>query len=185
MKHTILISVLIACVAFLIMPGNAQEKVTNKYVGVKVCAPCHRSEKAGDQFGIWQKSKHASAYKTLTTAKADEIAKGKGLKKSAAESPECLGCHTVTADAKLMDKTFDVKDGIQCEVCHGPGSAYKSMSIMKDHVKALDAGLIAYKDDAAIEKWCKTCHNPKSPSYKEFKFSERWAKIKHSRPKKS
>jgi Cytochrome c554 and c-prime len=155
----------------------------NKYVGVKTCKMCHQSEKQGAQFNVWQKSKHAEAYKTLTTAKAEEFAKAKGLKKPAAESPECLSCHTITADAKLLDKTFDVKEGVQCESCHGAGSAYKTMNIMKDKVKAVAAGLIEYKDNAAIEKHCKTCHNEKSPSYKEFKFAEMWAKIKHSIPK--
>jgi len=66
---------------------------------------------------------HAEAYKTLTGAKAAEIAKAKGLKKAANESPECLECHAITADAKLT------ADGVQCEMCHGAGSAYKAMRL--------------------------------------------------------
>ena len=149
----------------------------NKYVGVKMCSMCHKGEKKGSQFEIWQKSKHAEAYKTLTGTKAAEIAKAKGLKKAASESPECLECHAITADAKLTP------DGVQCELCHGAGSAYKNMTIMKDKEKAIAAGLTDFKDKTVIEKKCKTCHNEKSPSYKPFKFDEMWAKIQHPIPK--
>jgi len=157
----------------------------NKYVGTKMCAPCHRSEKQGKQFDIWKNSDHAKAYQTLTTAKANEIAKARGLAKPAAESTECLQCHVVGYgdDAKLAEKAFDFKDGVQCETCHQAGSAYKSITVMKDKAKAVAAGMREFKDEAAIETWCRTCHNEKSPSYKEFNFKERWAKIKHAVPK--
>jgi len=147
----------------------------NKYIGSKMCGMCHKGEKRGAQLEIWQKSKHAEAYKTLTGAKAAEIAKAKGLKKAANESPECLECHAIKADAKLT------ADGVACEMCHGAGSAYRS--VMKDKAKAIAAGMTNFKDDAAIEKACKSCHNEKSPTYKPFKFEEMWAKIKHPTPK--
>ena len=182
MRYLILAAVVVMSLGMRTM---AQEKAGNKHVGVKICAPCHKTEKSGNQFAIWQKSKHAEAYKVLTTAKANEIAKSKGLKKPAAESPECLECHTITADAKLVEKTLDPKDGVQCETCHGAGSAFKTLSIMKDKAKSIAAGMTEYKDDAAIEKKCRACHNEKSPTYKEFKFQERYAKIKHPTPKKS
>jgi hypothetical protein len=152
---------------------NAQ----NKYVGVKMCKACHQSEKQGKQFDVWQKSKHAEAFKTLSSDTANAIAKAKGLKKTAAESPECLECHAITSDAKLTP------DGVQCESCHGAGSAYKNMAIMKDKAKAIKAGLAEFKDEAAIEKLCRTCHNDKSPTKKEFNFKEMWPKIKHLIPK--
>ena len=153
----------------------------NKYIGVKMCSMCHKADKTGNQFGVWQKSKHAEAYKVLTGDKAAEIAKAKGIK-SAAEAPECLECHGAV-DAKLAEKSYDVKDGVQCEVCHGAGSAYKNMAIMKDHAKAVGAGLRDLKDMAAVEKLCVTCHNEKSPTHKAFKVDEMWAKIKHNVPK--
>jgi hypothetical protein len=162
-------------IIFLAIPImlNAQ----NKYVGVKMCKVCHQSEKQGKQFDIWQKSKHAEAFKILSSDTANALAKAKGLKKTAAESPECLECHAITADTKL------IADGVQCETCHGAGSVYKNMAIMKDAVKAVEAGLIIYKDEAAIEKKCRSCHNEKSPTNKEFKFKEMWPKIKHPIPK--
>ena len=155
----------------------------NKYVGTRMCKACHNTEKMGKQYDVWSKTKHAEAYKTLTTAKADEIAKAKGITKPAAEAPECLECHAKQIDPKLTEALYDPKDGVQCETCHGPGSAYKNMVIMKDKAKAIAAGLTDFKDKATIEKWCKTCHNEKSPTFKGFNFDEMWAKIKHPIPK--
>ena len=185
MKHLFAILGSFALLMLLLAPALGQEKASNKYVGVKMCAPCHKAEKSGNQFGLWQKSKHAGAHKDLLTAKANDVAKKKGLPKPAAESPECLECHTLAAAASVLDKTFDAKDGVQCETCHGAGSAYKSMAVMKDTAKAVKAGLTLYADNASIEKKCRTCHNDKSPTFKEFKFDASWAKVKHPRPKKS
>jgi hypothetical protein len=185
MKRPLMFVGMLGFLLLLALPSLAQDKSSNKFVGVKMCAPCHKAPATGNQFGVWQKTKHPDAFKALQTPQANDIAKKKGLAKPAAESPECLECHTLTADAASLDKTFDMKDGVQCEVCHGAGSAYKSMAIMKDSVKAVKAGLTLYANDAAIEKKCRTCHNEKSPTFKEFKFDASWAKVKHPRPKKS
>jgi hypothetical protein len=164
----------------LLLVAGFSAVAQNKYVGVKMCSMCHKADKTGNQFGVWSKSPHAEAYKVLTGEKAAAVAKEKGIK-NAAEAPECLACHGAV-DAKLAG-TYDVKDGVQCETCHGAGSAYKSMATMKDKAKAIAAGLHEFKDAAAIEAFCKTCHNDKSPTKKAFKFEESWAKIKHSVPK--
>ncbi len=175
MKQALSLLVILACVVFFVVPGIAQ----NKYVGANACAPCHKSEKTGNQFGIWQKSAHAKAFETLSSEKAKTIAKAKGLKTAPAEAKECLQCHIIVVDAKQVAPSFKASDGVQCEVCHGPGSAYKSMGIMKDKAKAIAAGLTEYKDQAAIEAKCKTCHNDKSPTFKGFEFKKMWDQIKH------
>jgi len=163
----------------LIAPSNVSAQ--HKYVGVKMCAPCHRTEKQGNQLAIWQSSKHAEAYKVLESDASKEIAKKKGLSKAPAESPECLKCHVPQHDveAALISKTFDPKDGVQCESCHGPGSDYKSLSVMKDRTKALAAGMVLAKDDP---KLCQNCHNEESPTFKAFDYKKMWEKIKHPVP---
>jgi hypothetical protein len=173
--------VTLLCFVVLTMLVAGQAMSENKYVGVKTCAPCHKAEKGGNQFGVWQKSKHAEAFTSLKSPEAEKVAKAKGLKTAAAESPECLQCHTITGDAAKFDKTFDAKDGVQCEACHGAGSGYKTMATMKDKAKAIAAGLVEFKDEAAIEAKCKTCHNDKSPTFKGFNFKESWPKIKHAK----
>ena len=64
------------------------------------------------------------------------------------------------------------------------GNDYKTMSTMKDHQKALAAGLAALSlDDGSAEKLCETCHNKKSPTFKSFDFKKMWAEIAHPVPK--
>lgn len=171
-KFSILFIVILT--AFLVSPTIVSAQA--KYVGTKVCGMCHKTEKQGQQLKIWSDSKHAQAFKTLLTPKADDIAKKKSGKK-ASETAECLKCHV--GDKGLVESAFK-EDGVQCETCHGAGSEYKSMNVMKNKEEAIKKGLNVPKD---IEKFCKTCHNPESPSYKEFKFNDMWKKINHDTPK--
>ena len=156
----------------------AQDKPAATYIGVAKCAMCHKTEKSGNQFGAWEKTKHAKAYETLTTPVADSIALAKGLTTKAAESETCLACHTTGGPSSGLART----EGISCEACHNAGSGYRTLSVMKDKAKSIEGGLRTFADAAAIETFCRTCHNERSPSAKEFKFEERWAKIKHLRP---
>jgi len=58
------------------------------------------------------------------------------------------------------------------------------MSVMKDHAKSVAAGMEDFaKDTAKIHAQCVKCHNDRSPTMKEFKFDEQWAKIAHPTPK--
>ncbi len=169
----------------IIMLAFSSNIMAQKYVGVKKCAMCHKSKKIGAQYKIWKKTKHAKAYETLKTEKADKISMKKDGKK-AVDNPNCLKCH-VTAygvDKSLLGKKFKMENGVQCETCHGPGSKYKKKKIMKNHAKAVANGLVEYKTKADIEKKCKTCHNEKSPSYKGFDFEKRWKEIAHYIPGK-
>jgi Cytochrome c554 and c-prime len=159
------------------------ETPKHSYVGVKTCAMCHKSEKQGDQYKVWEGSKHSKAYDALKTDEANKIAKEKGFDKPAAEVPECLKCH-VTAynvDPKFLGAKFDQADGVQCEACHGPGSDYKSLKVMKDEQEAIKNGLMIYKDPKEL---CVKCHNSESPTFKSFDFATYWDKIKHPIPKK-
>jgi hypothetical protein len=152
------------------------------YVGVGKCKTCHKKESSGQQFQIWEKSKHASAMKTLASKEALEIAAKKGIKNPATDA-QCTKCHSTFAavDAKMLDpKTkLTLDEGVSCESCHGPGSEYKSSKTMKNHDLAVKKGLIV-----PDEKVCKTCHNDKSPTFVSFDFKKYFDKIKHPVPKK-
>lgn len=171
-------------VALLIVFSTLVIAQSHKYVGVSVCATCHKTEKTGNQFGIWSNSAHSKAMETLKSEKSKEIVTKMGLKTEAFESPECLKCHTTGygSAAEMFDAKFKAVDGVQCESCHGAGSDYKVMKIMKSREESINNGmnniLVA---DGSAEKLCKTCHNEESPSYKGFNFAEYWDKIKHPR----
>jgi hypothetical protein len=158
---------------------------SHSYVGVKQCAPCHRTDKQGKQVPIWEGSKHSKAFQTLKTPEAQQVAQKAGVKVAAHEAPECLKCHItgVGVAATAIKPTFVKEDGVQCETCHGAGSDYKVMAIMKDRAKAIAAGMTPISiADGSAEKQCKTCHNPESPTFKGFNFKEDWAKIAHPTP---
>jgi len=182
MKLSLTILALAACAAAPAATATAQAAT---YVGVGSCGLCHKSEAKGNQLAQWQKSKHSQAYTALTSGTADSIAKAKGLTKPAAESPECLECHVVTATVPA-DSKFNMKDGVQCESCHLAGSGYKAMTVMKDYGKAVAAGMQDFgKDPEKIKAQCVKCHNDRSPTMKAFNFEEQWAKVAHPRPKAS
>lgn len=168
----------------LIVPSQASAQPYG-YEGVQVCGTCHKTEKQGLQLKIWQESAHANSYKSLQTPEADKIAMEK-YKKKAVDTPECLECHASgydVKDKKLVGAKFKIEEGVQCETCHGAGSAYKSLKVMKSREESVKNGLVVWKDKAEIKAGCVTCHNPKSPTYKEFNFDKMWAKIAHPVPK--
>jgi hypothetical protein len=153
-----------------------------KYVGIKSCASaCHKGDNKGRQLEIWQDSKHSQAFINLQTPEADQIAKDKGFSTPAAETPLCIKCHVLGKDIDLkeLDDTFDKTQGVQCETCHGPGSEYKKITIMKDKQQAFANGLIIHDNGA---EFCKTCHNSDSPTFKSFDYDSSWATIKHTDP---
>ncbi len=179
----------IAAIAVLSFPVHAQ----NKYVGVKTCARCHEKDEPGNASHLWRASKHAEAYRSLKTHSESEARKcqdlelwiveiGRGVKyglpRPAAESKECLPCHATAfgVDAQLIEPSFDPKDGVQCESCHGPGSAHAEAHTVKNGGKAA-AGLRHYEDERAIRAQCRTCHEG---TCGDFDFAGMWPKIRHS-----
>jgi YVTN family beta-propeller protein len=96
------------------------------YVGAKVCATCHDGKSMGHQTTLWLGTKHAKAYASLAGPEARAIAAISGVPIEPRKSPLCLGCHATAADAEDSEKddTFSIRDGVQCEKCHGPGSEH-------------------------------------------------------------
>jgi hypothetical protein len=163
----------------------AQDK-TAKYVGSEKCKVCHKAASRGDQYSVWEKSLHAKAYATLGTEQSKEVAKKAGVTGDPQKAAQCLKCHVTGYDAPaaVKDASFKQSEGVGCEVCHGPGSLYKTLAVMKN----LAAGAQDPKEVGFIagdEATCLKCHNTDSPTYKEFKYIEAYAKITHPLPAKS
>jgi hypothetical protein len=114
-----------------------------KYVGDNDCAACHTEE-----YGSWEKTRHAAAFKPLVDKKADKNA-------------GCLICHT-TGDG-LPGGYADGADALKnvtCEACHGPGSLHANMPT-KQNVNTIPSEIL-----------CKSCHAKFSP---KFEYTE-WVK---------
>ncbi len=164
----------------------AQEKVAAgvfQYGGVVTCKPCHLTPKSGAQFKKWSEEKHSKAYETLKTPAALEAGKKMGIA-DPSTSDKCLKCHVTGhgVDAKMKGAKLTLEEGVSCEACHGPGSAYKGQKLMKDiydgKVDGAQYGLIK-----PTEEFCVKCHNKESPTFKGFNFKEAAAKIAHPVPK--
>lgn len=163
--------------------GKTEEKHP-VYVGVEVCASCHRGKGMGHQHSRWLLSKHAGAYASLAKPEAKRIARLSGIPQEPQESVMCLGCHATgeRAEAWEKDETFHIEDGVQCEKCHGPGSEYMDEKIMVDPQAAMAAGLITpTKED------CRGCHQVKGSHVAVHKRPEldidaAWQQIEHPAP---
>lgn len=132
-------------------PTNA----VHKFAGVMVCVECHASPERGFQYNKWRLSPHARAFAVLTTSRAYELASDGGVTGNPQHSPECLRCHA-TGTGYTQDsfvKGFDVRDGVQCESCHGPGADYSPEAIMLDKAAAKRNGLAN-----VTEQTCRGCH---------------------------
>ena len=152
---------LLGMALFFLSSVNAQDA---KYIGAAKCKMCHNKADKGGQYSKWLSDPHAKAMASL---KGDEV-----------KNPKCLKCHSTAAgvDQGLV-ASITVAEGVSCESCHGSGSLYKTVSIMKDQKMAMAKGLIL-----PTEKVCKKCHNEESPHYKGFNFKEYSAKIAHDDP---
>lgn len=179
---TVLVFVLAGLVVLSISLWAQAEKA--QYIGSKKCKMCHMSKKKGEIFGIWQSSPHAKAYATLATAESKEVTKKAGIKGDPQQAAECLKCHITGygASAEAKAASFKINEGVGCEACHGPGSLYKSIKVMRAlRADTQDAQAVAFvKGD---KETCLTCHNEESPTYRLFKFEEKWPEIAHPVPK--
>ncbi len=109
------------------------------YVGAEKCKMCHKL-----QYDSWAQTKHAKA---TADAKAATDRKFEAA---------CLTCHATDKNEAMA--------GVQCEACHGAGSEYKTLSVMKDLAKAKAAGLVI-----PTQATCNTCHDGKDHhKHKEF-----------------
>jgi len=154
------------------------------FVGVKVCAECHRGKGMGYQHAKWIHSKHARAYAVLARPEARKIAELSGIPQEPQRAAACLGCHATGEQAEQweMDETFHIEDGVQCEKCHGPGSEYIDKQIMVDRKAAEAAGLqMPTMDD------CLKCHLTKGSHVAVHGRSmpdmeKAWKQIEHLAP---
>jgi hypothetical protein len=172
-KRTLIAAILTACVFFA---GRAMAQ-TPAYVGAQKCQVCHKTEKQGQQYPLWEQSKHSQAFAALGKPEAAEKAKALGVTGNPAESSVCLKCH-----APFSAKAPEFKaEGVSCEICHGPGSEYKKLSVMKSREESVKNGLVLYGSPDAIKTHCLTCHA--NAHGLTFDFDASWAKIKHPVPK--
>jgi hypothetical protein len=136
-----------------VVPGV---KAAAAYAGTESCAGCHPQATA-----VWQKSRHAHAFRSLLDAKADA-------------DPNCISCHTIgfgTPSGYRRDFGQEKLVNVGCESCHGPGSA---------HIAARQSGnLDAGKMRALGAGDCQKCHHGEFS--RPFEWEKFWPEVKHGK----
>ena len=153
-----------------------EAEVVHKYIGTTKCKMCHNSEAQGKIYDKWASTGHAQAYQTLLNEQSQGIAKEMGIE-DASKSDKCLRCHVTGYKEPTADK-YSMEEGVTCEACHGPGSDYWIMKIMKDKKQAMANGLVE-----PSEELCVKCHNKDSPTFKPFKYADAYKLVEHHIPK--
>ncbi len=101
------------------------------YVGWSKCATCHSTI-----VDTWKNTRHAKAIESLKKSGQEKL-------------PACVKCHVTgyEQDGGYIDNELTPEmSGVQCEVCHGPGSDHVASPTVKTIVKESGAEL------------CRECH---------------------------
>lgn len=158
-----------------------------KYAGQAKCKACHSMKKHGEMHGIWKRSLHARAYQTLLSPEAKAIAEARGLGDPAKEK-DCLRCHVSAHDVKAerIQRGFKIRDGVQCETCHGPGADHVRLRQKDLNAPAWRPELSRGEIRLPSEKDCRACHNPDSPTFEAhgFDFAKALGQIRHLHPQR-
>ena len=148
-----------------------------RYVGAETCKTCHNKPAQGAQYDHWVSDPHSQALKTLSSEKAIEYGKQKGVANPATDD-RCLKCHSTYHAAPANARNGIKQDeGVSCEGCHGPGSNYRGPAIMKNRSLAVRQGLILQTEESCVK-----CHNSECPSYQGFDYKTAFEKVTHPDP---
>ena len=114
--------------------GTGHSELFGDYLGWQACQECHPDLTTG-----WKQTQHARAFESLKKDGKHEL-------------PGCVKCHVVAfeqpggfIDFEMTPELVDV----QCEECHGPGSAHAENPDQGDTITA-----------APDEARCRKCHTP-------------------------
>jgi hypothetical protein len=153
-------------------PGfvRAAEGDAPKYIGPGSCAAtsCHGNVKpvAGsrilqNEYSTWIiKDKHSKAYQALTGEIGERMARILKLGMKAEEAPKCLACHALNTMPAQRGRAFEVAEGVSCENCHGPSSAWLGPHTERQwtHEKSIALGMADTRSVIHRTEKCLECH---------------------------
>jgi len=148
----------------------AQEKEPVKYIGPGSCAAtsCHGSVKpiAGsrilqNEYSTWiLQDKHSRAYQALTGNVGERMARILKLGAKAEQAPKCLACHALYTTPEQRGRAFEISEGVSCENCHGPASAWLGPHTTRSwqHEKSVTLGMTDTRNVIRRTEKCLECH---------------------------
>jgi Cytochrome c554 and c-prime len=163
------------CVALLTLSAlpnfiGAAENESAKYIGPGSCAAtsCHGSVKPvadsrilQNEYSTWIiKDKHSKAYQALTGDIGERMARMLKLGSKAEDAPKCLACHALYTTPAQRGRPFEIADGVSCESCHGPSSAWLGPHTERQwtHEKSLALGMVDTRNVIHRTEKCLECH---------------------------
>ena len=150
-------------------PPASPPAEASKYTGPGSCSStsCHGSVTPRadsrifqNEYSIWAvKDKHAKAYDALTGPVGERMGRILGLGKSE-QAAKCLACHALDVPAEARAKTFDLSEGVSCESCHGPASAWLGPHTTRTwtHEQSVAAGMYDTRNLVRRTEKCLACH---------------------------
>ncbi len=155
--------------------GEAQSKakpapvVIGNYVGAGSCAAaaCHGdvSPHFGKpvkqtEYGTWiLQDPHARAYQSLENQVSLRMATILKLDKAPIENDKCLSCHALAPPAAKKERDFSKREGVSCEMCHGPASGWLESHIRENSTEqSVICGMSKLKDIEVRTMKCLECH---------------------------
>ena len=149
---------------------RAQEKEPVKYIGPGSCAAtsCHGSVKPimgsrilQNEYSTWiLQEKHSRAYQALTGEVGERMARIVKLGAKSEEAPKCLACHALYTTPEQRGRAFEISEGVSCENCHGPASAWLGPHTTRSwpHEKSVALGMSDTRNVIHRTEKCLECH---------------------------
>jgi hypothetical protein len=150
-------------------PGAAAQRNPSKYIGPGSCsasachggvAPAKNSRILQNEFSTWVvQDKHAQAYDVLQNPVAQRMGTILGIGKPVNE-PKCLACHALATSQLERGREFAINEGVSCESCHGPSSAWLGPHTTRgwSRRQSLALGMYDTEDLISRAEKCATCH---------------------------
>jgi len=175
---SLLIRYLITAILVIVSASVFAEEAV--YVGVDECMICHLPH-----YNSWKETRMSQAFELLKPGIRGDVKKKAGLNpdEDYTKNGFCLECHVTgynaTGGFTNTEETPGL-EGIQCEMCHGPGSIYSQMMLKKrgtfsrkDYIEKGGLTMPSKENNVCVKK----CHNDKSPfvSGQDFNFEDRKA----------
>jgi len=82
------------------------------------------------------------------------------LGNKAEEAPKCLVCHALYTTPEQRGRSFEIAEGVSCESCHGPASAWLGPHTTRDwpHEKSVALDMQDTRDVIHRTQKCLECH---------------------------
>lgn len=167
------LSTVLLC-AVLCLSASAQTApqgaAVSQYTGPGSCASssCHgaiqprtETDVQQNEYSTWVvQDKHAKAYTVLSNPQSKRIARNLKLSDPPEKAAKCLACHALDVPASRRARTFELDDGVSCENCHGPASAWLGPHTSKNwtHEQSVRLGMYDTKDLVKRSELCLSCH---------------------------